>query len=557
MARIPLNELARRCGGAKKIAIIMALSVKIPFAGLFRGFFRQAEKPQLAANAATNSTVASTAVNRFSAAPASALPAANSLPGSIDSSAAEIEIPLSAIISGLPLELRAKIMSAPAANATIRLQTDSIVNQLGFGSVRISFGDLRRLAPGLIANSGGEHDSRTVNLPLPEILARINPALLARQSAKKVCVGDEIAGPFANGGRGVNFTSNPLKVPAAIPQPALAKNDFEVKPLPPSAPIAFTPRSITPTPSTPITHPRFTAPVSNDTHHFDAHQLPAPASNTLLVSLASLAENWPLDLKKEMLQPAFADAKITLPEDVVESGLKRGRVTMPWKQIRMLAAHDSPASPYDAVELQLPLKIVAPLFLGAKKNNLPAQAKVIVKAEIPDLFFGFPQPAAAPAMAGLPTLPKPQPGGQDTNYFVPGVPSQAAATEVRVEENVQTDFSSRQATPKEVVARALALPGVAGAVVALPDGLRVASEVPADLNADTLAAFLPQIFERVNQSTRELRMGTLNNVSFTVGDVPWKIFRVRSVYFAAFGRLGEGLPSAQLVQLAAEIDRKK
>jgi predicted regulator of Ras-like GTPase activity (Roadblock/LC7/MglB family) len=98
---------------------------------------------------------------------------------------------------------------------------------------------------------------------------------------------------------------------------------------------------------------------------------------------------------------------------------------------------------------------------------------------------------------------------------------------------------------------------VAGAVVALPDGLRVASQVPADLNADTLAAFLPQIFERVNQSTRELRMGALNNVSFTVGNVPWKIFRVNSVYFAAFGRAGEGLPSAELAKLAAEIDRKK
>ena len=38
----------------------------------------------------------------------------------------------------------------------------------------------------------------------------------------------------------------------------------------------------------------------------------------------------------------------------------------------------------------------------------------------------------------------------------------------------------------------------------------VASQTPAELNADTLAAFLPQIFERVSQSTRELRMGAPN-----------------------------------------------
>ncbi len=116
---------------------------------------------------------------------------------------------------------------------------------------------------------------------------------------------------------------------------------------------------------------------------------------------------------------------------------------------------------------------------------------------------------------------------------------------------------SRQAHPKEVVARASALDGVAGSLVAMPDGLRVVSQVPAEFNPDTLAAFLPQIFERVNQSTRELRMGALNNINFTVGNVPWKIFRVNSVYFAAFGHAGAQLPSAQLAQLAAELDRKQ
>jgi len=33
------------------------------------------------------------------------------------------------------------------------------------------------------------------------------------------------------------------------------------------------------------------------------------------------------------------------------------------------------------------------------------------------------------------------------------------------------------------------LPGVAGALVALPDGLKVASQIPSDFNADTVAAF--------------------------------------------------------------------
>ncbi|HEX2972468.1 MAG TPA: roadblock/LC7 domain-containing protein, partial [Tepidisphaeraceae bacterium] len=117
-----------------------------------------------------------------------------------------------------------------------------------------------------------------------------------------------------------------------------------------------------------------------------------------------------------------------------------------------------------------------------------------------------------------------------------------------------TRFVTKYATPNEVVSRAAALPGVAGALIALPDGLMVANRLPAELNADTLAAFLPQIFGKVSQCTKELRMGELNNLNFTVGNVPWKIFRVNAIFFAAFGQAREPLPTAQLAALAAELD---
>ena len=148
----------------------------------------------------------------------------------------------------------------------------------------------------------------------------------------------------------------------------------------------------------------------------------------------------------------------------------------------------------------------------------------------------------------------------DSNYYIWGDDTeifQADETEYKQSQRPSTDFTSRYATPKEIVERAMELPGVMGVLVALPDGLRVASQVPPEFNADTLAAFLPQIFDRVSQSTKELRMGALNNFNFTVGNVPWRIFRVNAVYFAAFGCAGEALPSAQLAALAAELDRKK
>ena len=52
-------------------------------------------------------------------------------------------------------------------------------------------------------------------------------------------------------------------------------------------------------------------------------------------------------------------------------------------------------------------------------------------------------------------------------------------------------------------------------------------------------------------------MGELNNLNFTIGNTPWKIFRVNAVYFAAFGQSGQPLPTQQLAVLAGELDRKK
>jgi predicted regulator of Ras-like GTPase activity (Roadblock/LC7/MglB family) len=243
-----------------------------------------------------------------------------------------------------------------------------------------------------------------------------------------------------------------------------------------------------------------------------------------------------------------------------------------------------PASIHDGTKLELPLKVIAPLFLTRQTAAPRPQPAALPPADIPNLFFSFPQPQPeAPVKAPVPETPvkalepdtsvktqspevnrpalKPVDAKlADSNYYIWGETNDAPRvdeTEYKRQQKPATDFTSRHATPQEIVTRAMALPGVAGALVALPDGLKVASQIPPEFNADTLAAFLPQIFDRVSQSTRELRMGALNNFNFTVGNVPWKIFRVNAVFFAAFGRAGELLPTVQLAALAAELDRKK
>lgn len=565
--------------------------MKLKFAGFLRGLLRHVDEPVAPSRPVAGSVPppapvvveTPTEFQRRAAAPVVA-----------PANATEIQIPLFAVIAHLPMDLKAKLMSTPPPEQTITVGVETILQQLAFGSVKISFGELRRLTPGLFANSGGEYDSRQLALPLQEILSRLNPALLSRKPAQKVDVAGEISGPFDGRGRGITFTTQPLKATEATP--AIAERHAHVSPVPftpppiTSKPSPLPPRAVTPAPSNDTEvftfAPRQTAPPSapipfnpppngnGHVHHLangngqsslppfkfttaPAATTPAsssaprsePAQSVLLVSLDELSENWPLELKNEIQRSGFNH--VPLPSNAVDAGLKRGRVTMTWKEIRTLAKSNSPTSPHDSMSLDLPLKVLAPAFFAAQKNG-GSQKKLAVAEEIPNLFFGFPngttETVAPPAAASAVQKPA------DTNFFTA---DQEEPTSLRLATPaVQTDFINRHTHPQEVVARAIVLPGVAGAVVALADGLRVASQVPEALSADTVAAFLPQIFERVNQSTRELRMGALNNVSFTVGNVPWKIFRINSVYFAAFGRAGEALPKAQLAGLAAELDRK-
>lgn len=339
---------------------------------------------------------------------------------------------------------------------------------------------------------------------------------------------------------------------------------------------------------------------------------PAPGTehSVIPVALGAISETWPEGLLREIAQQGLTDARVALPVDAVETGLKRGKVTFNWKALRSWIRPALPpaSSAHDAAELELPLKVLAPLFISRKQSAQQSQQqRLSVDAEIPNLFFGFPQPETpapaaftpAPAPAPIPFAPTPPPTitpsaaaaaaaaaasaaaafaaesaasaaaaftpkpvaqkPVDTNYYIWDDASDTTQLHIEALRRggaASTEFTKRYASPNEIVSRAAALDGVAGALIALPDGLMVASRIPMDLNADTLAAFLPQLFNKVSQCTKELRMGELNNLNFTVGNVPWKIFRVNAIFFAVFGRPAQPLPTAQLAALAAELDRK-
>jgi len=488
-------------------------------------------------------------------------------PAPVHSNGKGVELPLRPIIAGLPLELQPRLKNQDAGALTICVPLEKILSQLSSGVVKISFGELRQAAPDLFS-AETDRDNVPVAVPLAEVLSRLNPALIRRRREQKLVeVPADIQSPFNRHGQGLVLSTSP-PLPEAAPAPRLRQTTTAPppSPVPPArSSLTFTPAPAPPTaaPSTPVRPAREPsaghAPPKAPATAPSAPRPQAP-NEPLLVALSSLAEGWPEAVRREIVQLSIVDAKMALPADVIERALKQGRVAFTWKMVRSwIKPAPLPAvSAHDATLLELPLKIVAPLFLARQHEANRAQRKVAVDADIPNLFFGFPQtePAAAKA-APRSTAPAPKPA--DTNYYVWDDTSDRAKLQedgTGAGPSPGTKFVAKYATPNEIVSRAASLDGVTGALIALPDGLMVASRISSDLNGETLAAFLPQIFGKVNQCTKELRMGELNNLNFTVGNVPWKIFRVNAIFFAAFGRAGEPLPTAALAALAAELDHK-
>jgi predicted regulator of Ras-like GTPase activity (Roadblock/LC7/MglB family) len=485
-----------------------------------------------------------------------------------------IELPLQSILGNLPLELQPRLKNPDAGALTISIRLEKILGQLSRGVVKVPFGELRQAAPDLFTEED-DRDSVLVPLPLSEILSRLNPALITRRRVQKqVEVPVEISSPFDPRSQGLIFSVGPTK-PELAPAPA----PRQVTPHAPH-PVTHPPRggiTFAPTPPPPAA-----ASMPFDTSMLNTAPRPprelsvskplvpaAPAqpppqphgdSSPLLVNLTSLAEGWPEAVRHELVQLNLVDAKVALPAEVVERALKQGRVAFTWKTLRSwITPAPLPAvSAHDSLVLELPLKIVAPPFLARQKEAGKLQRRVVVDDEIPNLFFGFPKSeSASPVVAATASASPPKQA--DTNFYTWDDTSDRPRFQEDDAKRVPspgTKFVAKYATPNEVVSRAAALDGVAGALIALPDGLMVASRIRADLNGDTLAAFLPQIFSKVSQCTKELRMGELNNINFTVGNIPWKIFRVNAIFFAAFGRVSEPLPTAQLAALAAELDHK-
>ena len=124
--------------------------------------------------------------------------------------AARLALPLNAVLAQLPGDLQTRVNQSYAAQVEVHLSTERILPQLARGSVKISFGELRRAAPPGTFSDEDDLDQIVVELPLSEILSRLNPAMLARRPPqRKLEAPAEITGPFGPKGQGLVIGTPP------------------------------------------------------------------------------------------------------------------------------------------------------------------------------------------------------------------------------------------------------------------------------------------------------------------------------------------------------------
>lgn len=365
-----------------------------------------------------------------------------------------LRLPLKPIFDRLSSTLQSLANGEQVSEAhEIALQVDNILTQLPGGVVRISFGELRHAAPKGIFVDQNSHDYTLINVPLSEILARINPALLSpRNNRKRIDVPEEVSGVFGKNGGGTAMVApaeafQPVKretqpaahastpgIPAvatpAIPTPP-PRVRVAAPPAPPGGDIIQFTRAATPVapessaiPMPPKVHSKPTpsvAPVVEQTapigisaaaKQATASVKPEPQGEPVVIPLATLAENWPAAIKAEVAQARPAPVSIAIPLSRLEAPMKTGKLNFLWSELRKWIK-PTPllgTSSQGDTEIQLALNVIAPLFFAHPTRSNVAKKKAEIAQDIPDVFGSTSAANAIRELAATPLVKATGPG---------------------------------------------------------------------------------------------------------------------------------------------------
>lgn len=496
-----------------------------------------------------------------------------------------VPLSLHAILESFPEDLQRSIQQWPDETVTIALPLSTIMKQIPNGAVKMSLASVQRQAPTGVLRNGPREDKRMVEVPLRDLLQKLPQDALRRRLDQRPFILPE-SGCDLFGDKENPFALAPVEYEAFVP--ATAQNDAVE--IPEEDVAASASEGI-------VAPPPGLADALAKSAPKPARVYPKSNKPPLILPIGELSDAWPEPIRSEVI--AMNGARVELPVDEVSARLARGRVTFSWGEIRAWSESAAPTTEgCEDTELVLPLRVVAPAFLQFSKRPSKPVAEPEIGEDIPELFQGpVPPPKPEPepqaqVLEGLEDLslepsPEPEsgfaPAGSTLDFPVATDPEPSAeplpATDIIVlseepvaeeapafleAEPVNEPLPPAQVwepqnlgelfhepekpdwSPEEIMQKLTRLPGITGAVVALLEGLVVAHALPEHLNPETFAAFLPQVFARLNQYSAEMQLGEIDEVAITSHGAPCRMFRLGEVFFAVLGEPGAVLPDHAL-----------
>jgi len=251
------------------------------------------------------------------------------------------------------------------------------------------------------------------------------------------------------------------------------------------------------------------------------------------IGLFEVMEAWPVEVREE-IDGADESTIVRLDRVKISNGLANGRVEITWGEL--LAILEPPLTKSTSVDeatvLLLPLKVIAPAFLRGEGERVQARRGVEIDAEIPDLF------RASSVYEEVEELKEVE--------EVEVVPLRLVV-EVKAEvEIIQPEKDAMGISPDELVKKIGELSGVRGAMISLGEGLAVSSMLSAGMRAEVLAAFIPQIFVRIQQYTGEMDLGVIDQMVLSTESGRCQLNRRGEIFLSVFGEKNHGFPVEEL-----------
>ena len=288
--------------------------------------------------------------------------------------------------------------------------------------------------------------------------------------------------------------------------------------------------------------------------HGASNGAPKLSGESLVIPLAAVAPAWVQEVRAALATVDMDQARILVPIELLEAAMKTGKVFFRWAELATWvqpALADAPTGKLAETTLELPLKVIAPLFMARHRGA--AQKKAAVDESIPDLFDGGKSSVQAQVPQRASVEPMTAPARSITPASAVPTPVSVAPVAPGISLEQVIGPAAKRLAAREIIANTARLPGLSGAILVMSDGLLVTNATPAAVKAETIAAFVPQMFGRMNQYTKELTLGPLHHLTLGIEGGQWHFLKSGSLYLAVLGKPGETLPLNMLAQIAAEL----